>query len=236
MRSDSVEALRWAVSEPLPELGYATAVDAIEDSRGRTVRCTPHRRTVMLRLPGSTLFCKHRSRHPNDSLVEWGNLDRLASLGLDVPAPVFLAQDGARSVVGMRDVAGRPLDVEAIEAERRGESGAFLDFARTRVVPAIRTLHDAGLVFRDLYWNHLFRVGPADDPRVAFVDVERVFAPRLRWRRWIVKDLAGLLSSWPLADGSVPEAVLGEYGADVGLVRDARAKAVRIAGRRPKYG
>jgi hypothetical protein len=58
-------------------------------------------------------------------------------------------------------------------------------------------LHEAGVCYRDLYWNHVFAVDPFGDSSPTFLDVERVFRPRWRRRRWVVKDLAGLQASAP---------------------------------------
>lgn len=57
----------------------------------------------------------------------------------------------------------------------------------------VARFHDAGFVHRDLYFAHVF----IDDllpegARFALIDLGRVFRPRWRRRRWMVKDLSQL--------------------------------------------
>ena len=61
----------------------------------------------------------------------------------------------------------------------------------------IRRLHLAGYVHRDLYASHVFldrRDGRLD---LYLIDLARMFAPRWRTRRWLIKDLAQLRFSMP---------------------------------------
>ena len=68
-------------------LGYRVAADALVDPRGRLVRCTPRRRTVMHSLPdGTRLFCKFRHRGFADAKAEWRALqESLCQLRIRVP-------------------------------------------------------------------------------------------------------------------------------------------------------
>jgi tRNA A-37 threonylcarbamoyl transferase component Bud32 len=168
-------------------IGYRSASDAFLDPRGRLVRVTPRRRTSMLELAdGTRIFCKMRRGRRADALAEWRALRELPALGVRVPQPVFLAISGGDSIVGMRAVPGRPMDALLRE-------GGFEE--ALRVLPArLRALHDAGWFYRDMYWNHVFLDPGAG---IALIDAERVFQPRTRRDRWLVKDLAGLLSSVP---------------------------------------
>lgn len=199
---------------------------------------------------GSRLFCKFRTGRVADAVAEWEALHALAALGLQVPRRLFLAQQGADSVVGMAGVPGRPLD--ALFTEDLGLPRALREMPRV-----LRRLHDAGWVFRDMYWNHVFTDlgadrgsegegsvpsgSDADANHLWLIDVERAFRPAFRRRRWIVKDLAGLLSSAP-ADCSSTDALrfLRAYLGGLGpgwrsLARDVSAKALRIRGHVTRY-
>lgn len=189
---------------------------------------------------GSRLFCKFRDGHKADAAAEWRALHALAELGIRVPKPIFYAQRGSDSVLGMAEVPGRPMN--ALFAE-----GLGLQAAQQEMPGLLRRLHAAGWVFRDMYWNHVFlESGEASEAapgggsrqvkeaRLWLIDVERAFRPKFRQRRWIVKDLAGLLSSAPLECSSTQalrflRAYLG--GLEDGwkaLVRDVVAKAASI--------
>lgn len=180
------------------------------------------------------LFCKHRLGRVRAACDEWRILQDLAALGLPVPAPVFRARSGRQTVVGMRGLSGRPID--ALLAER-----ALAPWILDAAAAMLRRLHEGGWVFRDMYWNHV--LADQATQRLGLVDVERAFRPRWRVRRWVVKDLAGLLSSVP-AGASVRRtdalrfltAYLG--GRTAGwreLARAVQAKADRIRGHRPRY-
>ena len=230
-------------------LGYQDAADALMDPRGRLVRFTPWRRTVMQALPdGGRLFCKFRYGRQADAKAEWGALAALGALGLCVPRRLFLAQRGAESVVGMAGVPGRPMD--ALFAEGLGRARAAQEMPLL-----LRRLHAAGWAFRDMYWNHVFTdldeeaggggglptKGSGDCGQLWLIDVERAFRPRWRRHRWIVKDLAGLLSSAP-ASCSSSDALrfLRDYLGGLGagwrpLARDVSRKAARIRGHVTRY-
>lgn len=209
---------------------------------GWTVRCTPRRRTVAVIGPdGRRWFCKLRWRGGRAARREWHWLHELPSRGFPCPEPVALLEDGPLSVLATRQAAGRPAQVLLAEAaDRTDEVAAFLT---TVIAPFVRRFHDAGLVHRDLYWNHLHAAALDDPAPPVLLDVERVFEPRWRHRRWRIKDLAGLLSSLP---PQVP-AVLGERlvvsclpeherPGTASWVGSVRAKAARIRAHRPRFG
>jgi tRNA A-37 threonylcarbamoyl transferase component Bud32 len=53
--------------------------------------------------------------------------------------------------------------------------------------------HDVGAIHRDLYLSHIYLSYRQDgQPAFRLIDLQRVFRPRFRRRRWIVKDLAAL--------------------------------------------
>ena len=206
-------------------LGYSVPADALLDPRGRTVRCTPRRRTVEGPVVGGcTLYRKFREGAGGER--EWRWLLELASLGFRVPSPVCLASGGGHSVLVCEQVLGA------------GRYEAEVAYCVTHVAPMVRRLHDLGLFHRDLYCNHLF-VSDLDAPP-SLIDVERTIRPRWRRRRWRVKDLASLLSSAPRGlPASAALEFLTAYLGDAppqALVKSIARKAERIARHRPKYG
>ena len=104
----------------------------------------------------------------------------------------------------------------------------------------LRHLHEAGWVYRDMYWNHVF--ADEDAAGLWLVDVERAFRPRQPFARWVVKDLAGLLASWPDGAGSRVAALRflfaylsDERGDWKRLARRVVAKAAAIRAHVTKY-
>ena len=67
----------------------------------------------------------------------------------------------------------------------------------TKLAGLVRALHRAGHVHRDLYASHVFLDESAGRARLYLIDLARMFRPRLRRRRWFVKDLAQLKYSMP---------------------------------------
>jgi hypothetical protein len=154
---------------------------------------------------------------------------------------LLFARHRRDSVIVTGAVPGRPIDVLLREhAALGGDALArFVRRATEVVAPEIARLHASGHCYRDLYWNHLF----LDRDRLGWIDPERMFRPRWRRRRWIVKDLAGLSASLPVA---VPAPArlrfLRCYGGGtlapgwVTLARAVERKAARIRAHRPRYG
>jgi hypothetical protein len=215
-------------------------VDATLDPRGIVVRCTPWRVTSMLRVAVDgqemLLFRKARRHGVAAAEAEWRWLRVLPELGLRVSPPVCYARAGERTAVITRAAVGRPLPL--LLAAAGGE--AAIGYAADVVIPMVRRLHAARLVFRDLYWQHLFAGSLSGGEEPVAIDVERVLHPVLRWRRWVVKDLAGLVASWPLAgsaEAAGREMVRAYRGRDdPTLLRRVRAKAARIRAHRPRFG
>jgi hypothetical protein len=146
--------------------------------------------------------------------VEWTNARRLAAediacarvmaFGEQMIGPVEL-----RSFVLLDEVSGCSLErwvpsavpSPARETDWRGRRALIDSLARF-----VGRLHAAGFVHRDLYLSHVFitrngteypDVGSGPDI-FALIDLQRVFRPRWRKRRWIVKDLAALAYSAPV--------------------------------------
>lgn len=151
---------------------------------------------------------------------------------------------GRRSLLVTEGVAGHSLDVWMARAAEAGWLPELLVYLCEQVAPAVRQLHDRGLVYRDLYWNHIFVADPRRGDPPVFLDVERVLRPWWRWRRWVEKDLAGLLSSIPAGISLPPRAALrfaqAYRGGSLRSIRASmlaiEAKAQRIRGHQPKFG
>jgi len=211
-------------------------------SLGHTVRCVPTRRTVTCGEGTARLFGKWRTGQGRSAAAEWRWLHLLPMLGLRVPVPVAWLGQGRRTLLVTAAVSGRSMDAWLVEAAANGWLPQLVDCACCCVAPIVRRLHDHGLVYRDLYWNHVF----VDDPRgaagVTFLDVERVLRPWFWWRRWVVKDLAGLLASSPVpvparAGLRFLRAYLGEpLVRHRGLIEAIVRKARRIRRHVPRYG
>lgn len=133
--------------------------------------------------------------------VEWRAISRLAAAAMPVPEPIAYGRHmrgwfEVRSFVLMAEVPGVSLEAWLPANWRRDATGP----ARARQQQMIRRLarqiaafHSAGFVHRDLYVSHIFLRDPASEtPRFTFIDLQRVFRPRWRRTRWIVKDLAAL--------------------------------------------
>ena len=210
---------------------------------GRIVRCVPTRWTAALATADGWIFAKTRLGARRDAAAEWRWLHLLPLLGLRTPAPLaWLGDGGGKTMLVTRGVPGRPCDAWLAEAAADGWLPAFTAWACREVAPRVRALHDAGLVYRDLYWNHVFVSDPRAGGEPTFLDVERVC--RVRWfqRRWLVKDLAGLVSSLPV---DVPPRLLLRFARAYWRepLRSRRRwlaaivrKAARIRAHTPRFG
>ncbi len=222
---------------------HAQAVLAMwHGSLGRTVRCVPTRRTLAVQVGDDWLFGKLRRGAAHSAAAEWRWLHVLPLLGLQVPEPVAWIGHKNRSLLVTVGLPGRSLDAWALDAVREGWFDELVRYACRCVAPVVRRLHDRGLIYRDLYWNHVFALDPHSDAPPMFLDVERVCEVRWQSRRWLVKDLAGLLASVPVplpkrAGLRFLRAYLGErLRAHRLLLRAIVAKASRIKAHVPRYG
>ena len=161
------------------------------------MRCVPSRQTLIARHHGRVLYAKrYASAHGADG--EWRWLHRLGAAGFRVAQPIGKARSGTSSLVVFAEVPGRSLEAWAQTAALQGWSSQWFDYVVAEVAPLVRRLHGLRLVHRDLNCAHIYAVDPQEGGEPALIDVERVCRPRLRWHRWIVKDLASLVASSPL--------------------------------------
>ena len=133
--------------------------------------------------------------------VEWTNARLLAEAGVAAVEAVAFGQDmlgwwERRSFVLTRAVEGDALErwvpghlpPVSRETDLAGRRVLLGNLARL-----VGGLHRAGFVHRDLYLSHVFIAGR----ELRLIDLQRVFRPRWRRRRWVVKDLAALHFSTP---------------------------------------
>ncbi|MFT4840491.1 MAG: hypothetical protein ACI8UD_000932 [Planctomycetota bacterium] len=145
-----------------------------------------------------TLYAKLYRRRKRTAAAEWHWLHMLPLLGIESAQPIAWLADRRASLIVTSAVKGRSLDAWLVDAAAEDWLGEVFDYACREVAPFSRRLHDQGLIHRDLNCAHLFVTDPRSAGRPAVIDVERMFRPRWRWRRWVVKELASLLASSPV--------------------------------------
>ncbi|MBK9127821.1 MAG: hypothetical protein IPM13_08465 [Phycisphaerales bacterium] len=131
---------------------------------------------------------------------------RLALAGVAAAPVVGYAEEMVgpwerRSVVVLGAVPGEALDRAwpgLVAAGSPVTRGAGRHRAARELAAFVAAFHAAGLCHRDLYLCHIFmRIDSPGDkaPGFTLIDLARVFAPKLRRWRWIIKDLGQLDAS-----------------------------------------
>lgn len=179
--------------------------------------------------------------------IEWQNARRLASDGIPAAEAVAFGQEmigpwERRSFVLLRAVQGSSLEkwLPANLPPAKGDANQPLRRERIdRLARLVARFHRQGYIHRDLYLAHIF-LEPAEsapDGRLIegyrLIDLQRVFKPRWRRRRWVVKDLAALDYSTPADRVSRRERLrfLVRYARECDLFGSARALARRVGAR-----
>lgn len=142
--------------------------------------------------------------------VEGRNAEALAGAGIPaVKAPACGERMRGiwevRSFVLLEEVAGQSLERWLPQEFPPPETEQ--DWCRRhrvieRLAELVAKFHRAGFIHRDLYLAHVFIEPDVPEssscgPRFTLIDLQRVFRPRWRMRRWVVKDLAALHYSTP---------------------------------------
>lgn len=147
------------------------------------------------------------TQHPKHGSAwwEWENIHTLSSGGIPTPTPVAFGEKmhgvfERRSFLVTQAIPGESL--ESWVPRHLGPQGDVGREARIALVELVarlaRNLHRRRMVHRDLYLSHIFLSHNEDGrPVLRLIDLQRVFRPRWRWRRWQVKDLAALHYSTP---------------------------------------
>jgi len=139
------------------------------------------------------------------AVYDFGAALRLAEKGIAVPRPVAFGEQRnwlgeQRSFVMMEELP----EADALErllpewAEKQKEYILLRDKKELirQVADLVRHLHRADFYHRDLYLSHIFLSRDSlGAERLNLIDLQRVFRPLIRRRRWQVKDLAQLYYS-----------------------------------------
>jgi heptose I phosphotransferase len=141
--------------------------------------------------------------------AEWGHLERVRALGIDVPEVVAAGErigPGAhlQSFLMIAELTGCTALNELLPGLAARLDGASFAALKRRVIAEMAritaTLHTARVFHKDLYLCHFFLDAGGDDPatarlKVSLIDLHRLEEHRLwsDWWRW--KDLGQLLYS-----------------------------------------
>ena len=189
--------------------------------------------------------------------VEWQNARALAEAGIAAAGPIAFGQRMAgpweiRSFILLREVVGTSLErwvPTHLPALRDDHDSRGRRARCDRLARFVARFHRAGFVHRDLYLSHVFitldeepaATGTEGSERFSLIDLQRVFRPRWRRRRWVVKDLAALNYSTPIDRVARSERlrflcryvrVCDRFGSARRLAREVGAKTARMARRR----
>jgi hypothetical protein len=102
------------------------------------------------------------------------------------------------SFICLKEVEGESL--ERIVGRSRTRPAGIGSPAIDALARFVARFHETGYVHRDLYLSHIFLLhsrSGTNERDYVLIDLQRVFRPRWRHRRWIVKDLAALACSTP---------------------------------------
>jgi len=137
--------------------------------------------------------------------AEVAGIDAVRKLGIETMTPLVWAHERSllgqgRSFLLVTAVSGDALertmdDFLARNADAVGEDR--VELLTAKLADLVGRLHAGGYVHRDLYASHVFLDESDPSPRLALIDLARVFRPNRRLRRWRVKDLAQLKYSMP---------------------------------------
>jgi len=161
-----------------------------------------------------------RGRRMSPALVEFENIRAAHQAGVPTMQAVACGEDrcplgAGRSYLIVTAVPGEAME-RCFEAYLDAHDAAAVAEITRRLAGMVRRLHQAGYVHRDLYASHVFLDESAGRDDLYLIDLARMFRPRVRKRRWRVKDLAQLKYSMPAAwVAGYWQALLADYLAGV---------------------
>jgi heptose I phosphotransferase len=130
--------------------------------------------------------------------VEWDNCRALKAAGVSAAEAAAFGEELAgvreqRSFILLREVPGQSLERWMPQHWRQ----MCRDFPLCKLAELVARFHACGFAHRDLYLSHIFINDIKAGRPFALIDLQRVFQPRWRKLRWVVKDLAALHYSTP---------------------------------------
>ena len=173
----------------------------LEDSQGRTHR----------------LYLKRYGREPlltrlkrwathgwgaGPAGVEFANVLAARAAGLPTMQGVACGEEPgflgpARGCVILTAVPGDALSRTMEGFLRRHSHDDAAERLTLQLAKLVGAMHGSGYVHRDLYASHVFLDESQGDAALYLIDLARMFRPRWRRFRWLVKDLAQLKYSMP---------------------------------------
>lgn len=132
---------------------------------------------------------------------EWIAIRRLDDLGVDTMVPVAYSRSGANPATQRSCIVTRAL-VDTISLEDLAAGGPVPLALKRRLISRVAAIsarmHEGGVNHRDLYICHFhldLATRDQESPKLHVIDLHRAQVRRRTPRRWIVKDVAGLLFS-----------------------------------------
>ncbi|MGQ9651895.1 MAG: lipopolysaccharide kinase InaA family protein [Phycisphaerae bacterium] len=197
--------------------------------------------------------------HLSTAGIEWQNARDLAAAGIPAAEAVAFGQEmigpwEKRSFVMLRAVEGISLEKWVPMNLPGTRGGADVGDRRERIDRLARFVagfHRAGFVHRDLYLSHVFlqprirKPGETEREDYRLIDLQRVFRPRWRRCRWVVKDLAALHYSAPVHCVTTTERLrflvryvrcCSQFGSARRLAAKVHARTLSMLGRRRRAG
>ncbi len=137
-----------------------------------------------------------------DGVHDFAATMRLAEEGIAVARPIAFGQEknSGRSFVILEELPNSEALERLLPWWDKVKNNYELLQDKRQMLQAVATLvrrfHQAGYCHRDLYLSHIFlSKDKTGQERLNLIDLQRVFKPTIRKRRWRVKDLAQLYYS-----------------------------------------
>ncbi len=252
--SDGASGGRLVVAEPFAQALAAAGLAALGDllavsdaHRLDKVTLPGWRERLRFEVPGvGPCYLKRYARPPLDvqlgrvlsghafhstARVEWEQIRRLEAAGIGCVTPVAFGE----RLVGPWELGSALLTAELTgeSLERYVQKNPGRASAKTagELAAFVARFHAAGYMHRDLYLSHVFVERDGQRWTFRLLDLARMFAPRFRRRRWIVKDLASLNYSTPASVATATDRLrfLKVYSGVDRLGREGRSLARTIA-------